>query len=99
MPNIERKAGVKLRSRLAKGDGMKWITFSGSGEHQTSADAYIDGRYNGAFTHFALKALKAGITYKQWAQYVANLLSASRFKQVPQIEGNEALLNNLVFYE
>lgn len=93
----ESKETVKVRSRVAVAEDMKWITFSGSGEHQTSADAYIDGQYRGAFTHFAMKALGPNITYNQWFNYVDNLFKASSFEQRPQMEGNEALRNNLVF--
>lgn len=89
---------LKIKNRFAKGNDMRWITFSGSGEHQTSADAYINGRYNGAFTYFLLKLLKPGITYKQWAGYVSEAFEGSRFEQRPQIEGPEGLLNNIVFY-
>jgi len=89
---------IKVKNKLAKSDDMKWITFSGSGEHQTSADAYINGKYNGAFTYFMLKALRPNITYAQWAHYTSNLFATSNFEQVPQIEGPESLLNNLIFY-
>ena len=93
----EAKEVSKVRSRVAINEGQRWITFSGSGEHQTSADAYIDGQYNGAFTYFAMKALQPGITYNQWFYRVKNLFETSRFEQRPQMEGNEALRNNLVF--
>ena len=93
----ESKETLKVRSRVAVAEEMRWITFSGSGEHQTSADAFIDGKYNGAFTYFAMKALKPGITYNEWFYRVRNLFEASQFEQRPQMEGNEALRNNLVF--
>lgn len=91
------KEVMTVRSRVAVAEDMRWITFSGSGEHQTSADAFIDGKYNGAFTYFAMKALQTGITYNQWFYRVKNLFEASRFEQRPQMDGNEALRNNLVF--
>jgi hypothetical protein len=88
----------KVKSRVAVSEEMKWITFSGSSAHQTSADAYIDGQYNGAFTYFALRYLKPMITYNQWFHYVSEAFKLSRFEQTPQIEGNNALRNNLVLY-
>jgi len=97
-PTTGKKGTPTIVRKLAKSDDMRWITFSGSGEHQTSADAYIDGKYNGAFTYFFLKYLKPMITYKQWQHYVSEAFEASRFEQRPQIEGPEALLNNLTFF-
>lgn len=91
------KEVMKVRSRVAVAEDMKWITFSGSGEHQTSADAYIDGGYNGAFTYIAMKALKPGISYNQWLYRVSNLFNTTSFEQTPQMEGNMNLRNNLVF--
>ena len=90
--------GKKVKSRVAVRDTMKWITFSGSSSEQTSADAYINGRYNGAFTYFFLKYLSDNITYTQWHQYVKDALANSRFSQVPQLEGPFAMINSLVFF-
>ena len=88
----------KVKSKLAKSGDMKWITFSGSGENQTSADAYINGSYNGAFTYFAMKYLEPGITYDQWHRIVKIALADAGFSQIPQIEGPAVLRNSLVFY-
>lgn len=91
------KETMKVRSRVAVSNGMKWITVSGSGEHQTSADAYIDGQYAGAFTYFAMKSLIPGITYNQWFHRIKNLFEASRFEQRPHIDGDIPLRSNQVF--
>jgi len=80
-------------------DAMNYIVFSGCGEHQTSADAYINGRYNGAFTFYALKTLSPGITYQQWIDNIHKYLPSvkNRFDQNPTLEGNSILLNRKVF--
>ena len=45
------------------------LLISGCQDNQTSADAWFDDRANGAFSFFAIKALKdlaTGATYRQW---------------------------------
>ena len=76
---------------------VNWIAFSGCGEHQTSADAYIDGRYNGAFTFYAVKTLQKGLTYKQWYSKIREHLPSTEFDQIPGLDGPEELLNRIVF--
>jgi len=97
-PYISRKTrqNLKKRTRFSKAE-MKWIVFSGCGEQQTSADAYIDGRYNGAFTYYALKTLKPGITYKEWIEQINTYLPSGKYDQAPTLEGNELLFNQIVF--
>jgi len=84
------------RRRFLK-ENKNWIVFSGCGEHQTSADAYINGRYNGAFTYFALKSLQPGMTYKDWFNTIRTYLPGNGYEQAPEIEGPEVLLNKKVF--
>jgi len=92
-PNL--KPRKKKRIRIAKED-MKWIVFSGCGEQQTSADAYINGKYNGAFTYYALKTLIPGITYNEWITKINQFLPNSKFDQIPTLEGDETLFNKIV---
>jgi hypothetical protein len=80
-------------------DDINWIVISGCGEHQTSADAYINGRYNGAFTYYALKALKEGQTYQEWFTEITKYLPGNGFEQAPELEGLSGLLNRKVFVE
>lgn len=64
------------------------------GPNNYSYDARIKGRPNGAFTYYALKALKAlpaGATYAQWiAAVTPRYLPSVSYPQVPQIVGNAA---------
>ena len=70
---------------------------SGCGEHETSMDAFIDGRFEGAFTHFALATLKKGMTYRQWHAEIIKYLPGTKYEQHPQIEGPDYLLDRKVF--
>lgn len=98
MPNpIVSKRAKRVKRKFAKSYGMKWIVFSGCQENQTSADAYINGEYHGAFTYFALKALRPGMTYNEWMTKITEYLPSNIFDQAPTLEGDENLFNNLVF--
>ena len=86
----------KKRKRFKKSE-MKWIVFSGCGENQTSADAYINGRYNGAFTYYFLKTLENELTYSEWIAEIRDYLPGGGYDQKPTLEGNTLLFNNKVF--
>jgi hypothetical protein len=67
------------------------LLLAGCQDTQTSADAYLDGRYNGAFTYYALKALElvsADATYAQWFRTIRELLPNRRYGQQPNLQGS-----------
>ena len=67
------------------------LLLAGCQDTQTSADAYLDGRYNGAFTYYALKALdgvSADATYAQWFRKIKELLPNRRYGQQPNLQGS-----------
>ena len=62
------------------------------GPNNYSYDARIAGRFNGAFTHYALKALKGlkeGATYADWHKAIVKYLPSASYPQSPQILGSE----------
>ena len=92
------KPGLRSKKRFAKSyDNAKWLTISGCGEHQTSADAFINNKYRGAFTYYALKALYTTMTYEQWFNKIKTYLPSEDFEQAPEMEGNEKLYSKIVF--
>jgi len=57
---------------------------------QTSADAFLDGRYNGAFTYYFLKLLHQNsfkLTRSTLSAKTAQSLKVNGFSQKPQLEG------------
>lgn len=68
---------------------------TGCRDTQTSADADIEGTFNGALTYFFVKALRAlgpDATYRQvHARTLAGLTGS--YDQVPQLEGRESRLD------
>jgi len=96
MPYKESLMNYNRIKRVVKTD-MKYIVFSGCGENQTSADAFINGQYNGAFTYFFANTYKEGLTYKQWHEQLRAYLPSKQFDQIPMLEGNDALMNKIAF--
>lgn len=67
------------------------LLLAGCQDTQTSADAYLDGRYNGAFTYYALRALDqipADATYARWFTQIRELLPNRRYSQQPNLQGS-----------
>ena len=65
------------------------ILWSGCRSDQTSADAHFDGRYNGAFPYYFVKAVRESnntLTRAKIRDQVRTNLKKSGFKQLPQLE-------------
>ena len=63
------------------------------GPNNYSYDAKIGGRYNGAFTYYALKTLKAlkpDATYADWYKAILKNLPSASYPQTPQLFGAAA---------
>lgn len=88
---------TKVRSKILMGTDITWIAMSGGGEHQTCADAYINGQYVGAFTDYAILAIRKGMTYREWHYEISKYLPGSGFDQAPEIEGLDYLLGRKLF--
>jgi hypothetical protein len=85
---ISRTAGDLLLSGCAEGP------------NNFSYDATIAGRANGAFTHYALKALKRlppAATYAEWHAEIRKSLPSASYPQTPQLFGSKAARRNKVF--
>lgn len=70
------------------------------GPNNFSYDARIKGRFNGAFTYYALKALKTmkpGATYAEWHKAIAKYLPSASYPQSPQIVGSTGARKGKIF--
>ncbi|CAJ1436073.1 unnamed protein product [Effrenium voratum] len=82
--------GTGLRDVLRKEkytDHQLWV-YSGCQDDQTSADAHVEGIYQGAFTWALLKALKAdgfAESYRDLLIQIKANLETGRYKQVPAL--------------
>ena len=81
-------------SRLAPDALPDYLSlFSGCADNQTSADAIIGGKYNGAFTYYFCKHLrdvKGKISRADLLKRVRASLKHEDFEQVPQLEASKA---------
>jgi uncharacterized caspase-like protein len=79
-----------LNSGLNRQLGDLLLAGCKEGPNNYSYDARIKGRYNGAFTYYALKALKAlkpEATYADWYKAILKSLPSASYPQIPQLVG------------
>ncbi|SDC44643.1 Caspase domain-containing protein [Variovorax sp. CF079] len=70
------------------------------GEDHFSYDATFMDRPNGAFTFYALKALRtlrSGATYADWHRALKDSLPSTRYPQTPRIQGTETSTGRAIF--
>ena len=93
-PNFDIDKHLQVKRGLY--DNLKWIVISACAENQTAADAFINGRYHGAFTYYAMNNLRGYQTFQEWFNSIRAYLPNTYFDQEPTIEGNESLINKMV---
>lgn len=83
------KKSAKMASAGAVA-GANHILWTGCKADQTSADAYFNGRYNGAFTYFLVKVMRDSQNKLSRKEVIAKMraLMKASFAQSPQLEGN-----------
>ncbi|MBK1614581.1 peptidase C14 [Rubrivivax gelatinosus] len=84
----QRDATGFVLGRDAGQPGEHHVLWTGCKANQTSADAYFDGRYNGAFTYYFVKATQdgAGQHSRDEVLQAMRLAMKGQFSQVPQLE-------------
>jgi len=82
--------------KKAKGS-QRHVLISGCKDNQTSSDAYIDGKHQGAFTWALTKAIKENpdCTWSEAHKLAVSFLNM--YSQIPQISGDEDKINRKVF--
>ena len=89
--NLNFSVGSNLSVGLSNLNGA---LLSGCASHQLSADAYIQNRFNGAFTHYLIQNLSHyghNTAMRSIVDYVNQDLIKNGFDQNPKIEGALAL--------
>jgi metacaspase-1 len=81
-----------LRDLVKSGRGVKPVLLAACRADQTAADAYLDGRYNGAFTYNLIKAVTGDgqLNRAEILKLISKGLRAGGFDQVAQLEGSTA---------
>lgn len=79
---------------------MNELLISGCRADQYSYDAKIDGKYQGAMSHFALKVMATHgyrLTYSRLVKELRQELEAARYDQEPQLEGRVSFKRRQAF--
>jgi hypothetical protein len=87
----------QIMRSLTANDKILWAACK---SNQTSADAYIGKRYNGAFTHAFcdyIRKAKGKIARRDLMKQIRADLSGAGFDQIPQLEGTKTLYDKNVF--
>jgi hypothetical protein len=81
-----------LRDLVKAGAGARPVLMAACRSDQTAADAFLDGRYNGAFTYNFVKAVTGNGTLgrAELLKLVSKELKKGGFDQVAQLEGSTA---------
>ncbi len=77
------------KNRAAAGDDMNHVLFSGCRSDQTSADAWIENEFHGAFSYYFCQQVKkhtASVDQNVLLEAVRKELNGAQFSQVPQLE-------------
>ena len=91
---------LPIRQRfLYPESGMSELLLTGCNAMEYSYDAFINGRFNGAFTAFAIAMIKnnPNLTYRELHQRIRKILPNNRYPQSPQLEGNNEFKDALLF--
>jgi len=97
--SVDRKLPVKIiGAKQDKSVAQNHVLISGCKDSQTSADANIGNKYQGAFTWAITKAIKSNpnITFSEAHKQAVQTLK-SGFTQIPQLSGDTSLINRKVF--
>lgn len=94
--SMDRELPVSTMGKKQEGS-QRHVLLSGCRDDQTSADAHIDNKYQGAFTWALTTTIRANpnISWKEAHRHAVNRLQ--RYTQIPQISGDEDLVSRKVF--
>lgn len=90
--------GMRVTKILSEGD-MPELLLSGCSDIESSYDAFIDQRYNGAMTRFAIDTIneKPDATWQVFYARLLTKLPTRRYPQTPQLEGKVAEKESCLF--
>lgn len=97
LPSTDERSQTQKRGfvveTIEQGDA---ILISGCRDNQTSADAWINGRYQGAMTYYLAETLmdhQFNVSYRSLVAEMNSKLINRRYTQEPQLEGSAVLLD------
>jgi len=99
--DIKSREGAKELDVQKVGYGsLNHVLISGCRDDQTSADAYIDGKWQGAMTASLIQAIKNN-PYRDWSKIhagVISILNTNSYTQRPQLSGEDKLIKGRTIF-
>lgn len=96
----EESMGPARTFRSLGTEQMNHILWAACRDNQTSADAWIEGRYNGAFSYYFCKHIresKGALTRAELYKRIRDSLEFHRYAQEPQLECKKILRKEKIF--
>jgi len=93
------KVRKKSKPAAVKLPAMNHVLISGCQSDQTSADAFIGGKYNGAMSYFMAQEIRAGANrpIREIQNTARDAIRGAGYSQISQLEGPDDLLNKPLF--
>ena len=88
-----------VRRRFMAEAEMLELPLTGCSDSELSYDAYIDNRYNGAMTRYAINAIRANraVTFNEFYNLLRQALPSDEYPQTPQLEGTDVNKSRVLF--
>lgn len=77
---------------------IDWLAFAACQENETAMDAYIGGRYNGAYTYYMKNIMRRDVSFMTWHKETRNYLPSKMFPQTPTLTGKHEMMDKLPFF-
>jgi hypothetical protein len=86
------------RHFLAEAEMLE-LLLTGCSDSEVSYDAYINGRYNGAMSRYAMDAIRANreATFNEFYVLLRKRLPSDEYPQTPQLEGSDVKKSRTLF--
>jgi metacaspase-1 len=100
LSEVRRSSPAARKAKDIVNADLPELLLTGCRDTQTSADAFINGRYNGALTWGLVNAIrkaKGKLTYQDLHDRIIAVLKQKKFDQVPQLEGRKARFEQPLF--
>lgn len=80
-----------VKDKKGRATNGKVVMLSGCRDNQTSADAFLAGKYSGAMTYSFLEAIKTKKTWDSLLKEIRRILKRKGFSQIPMLSSGRSL--------
>lgn len=99
MPVLGYSPLIPVKRRFLAEAEMLELLLTGCSDSELSYDAYINGRYNGAMSRYAIDAIRANraATFNEFYTLLRQALPSQEYPQTPQLEGTGENKSRVLF--